>query len=197
MLQNIGGQLAYVAVAMGGPSVTSKDLLAAEVLKQVLGQGPVIKYSSGSSSGLAKATTAATDSPHHVAAFTANYSDSGLFGFTAVAHTSEINKVLTAAGQQLKAVLGGVSQDDFNRAKTQLKANISMQFENADELLNYVGEQTLYSDKVLTPADVFKMVDSITLADVNNAAKTIAATKPSLSATGNTCGIPYVDQILK
>lgn len=196
LLQNTGGQLSYIAVAMGGPSVGSKDLLAAEVLKQLLGVGPHVKYSGGTSN-LAKATAQVTDNPHSVSAFTANYSDAGLFGFTVIAKHTDAVKVLEAAAGQLKAVLGGVKQADVDKAKSQLKSSIAMQFEDPDEIMNYLAEQTLHSDKILTPADVYKMVDAVTLADVNNAAKAIAATKPSMAATGNTIGIPYVDTLLK
>jgi len=196
LIKHTGGPLTYVAIAMGGPSIGSKDLLAAEVLKHILGVGPHVKYSSGASN-LAKATNSAASNPHHVSAFTANYSDAGLFGITVTANNSDVVKVLEAAGQQLKSVLSGVKQVDVDVAKAQLKASIAMQFEDPDELLNYLADQTLHSDTVLTPADVYKMVDAVTLADVNNAAKAIAATKPSLAATGNTIGVPYVDQLLK
>ncbi|XP_005092342.1 cytochrome b-c1 complex subunit 2, mitochondrial isoform X1 [Aplysia californica] len=219
--ENTGGELSYVAFALGGPkmffkqprkksspetgdepidlNVGSKDLLPSEVLKYVLGVGPHVKYSSGSAtSELSKAVSKAVDVPHFVSAFTANYSDAGLFGFTAVAQSSQIDKVARAGADQLRSVLtSGISDKDVERAKTQLKASICMQFENPDVLLSWLGEQTLNSDQVLTPQEVYKMVDAVTTADVNNAAKKIASSKPTMAAAGNTVGVPYLDQLSK
>ncbi|RUS73720.1 hypothetical protein EGW08_018526 [Elysia chlorotica] len=194
---NTGGDLSYVAVAYGGPSQADKDLLPAEILKHVLGVGPHIKYSLGTAtSQLAKAVSQSTDHPFAVSSLTANYSDGGLFGFTAVAPVSQAEKVVRAAANQLKTVLSnGVSDADVNRAKTQLKAEMCMQFENPDILLNWLGEQTLYSDQILTPDEIYKLVDNVTTADVNAVAKKISSSKPSMAATGNTGNVPYLDRI--
>ena len=42
-----------------------------------------------------------------------------------------------------------------------------MQMENQDNVLSWVGEQALIGEGILTPADVLKMVDGISAADVN------------------------------
>jgi len=195
---NVGGELSYVAMALAGPSVGSPDLLASEVLKYHLGVGPAVKYSDGvtGSSLLAKASAKATSAPHFVSSLSANYSDGGLFGFSAVAHSSQIDQVVKAAANQLKSSLSAdISEQDVAKAKNQLKASIAMQFENQDSLLSWVGEQALSGDKIITPQEVYSMVDSITAADVNKAAKTIAASKPSLASAGNTSNVSYVDQL--
>lgn len=126
-----------------------------------------------------------------------NYSDSGLFGFTAVAQPSDINDVVKAAGDELKSVLAGnVSEADVTKAKNQLKASICMQMENQDNVLSWVGEQALIGEGILTPADVLKMVDGISAADVNTAAKKIGLSKPSMGASGNTGNISYLDKLI-
>jgi len=195
-IHNTGGNLSFAAVAFEGPSAGAKNLLASEVLKQVLANEPAIKYSH-SRGALNKAASNASTAPHSISSLTAYYSDSGLFGFMAVAPSTDITEVLKAAGGQLREVLSNpVSEADFAKAKLQLKASMCMQTENPDQMLNWVGEQAVSGDKLLTPYDVLKMLDDVTVADVNAAAKTIASSKPSLSATGNTALIPYVDQIV-
>ncbi|GFO38181.1 mitochondrial-processing peptidase subunit alpha [Plakobranchus ocellatus] len=194
---NSGGPLTYVAFAYGGPSQSDKDLLPAEVLKHIMGVGPHIKYSLGTAtSQLAKAVSQSTDLPFAVSCLTANYSDGGLFGFTAVAPSSQVEKVVRSAANQFRGALtSGLSDADVSRAKTQLKAEICMQFENPDVLLNWLGEQTLHSDQILTPDEIYKMVDNVTTSDVNNVAKKIAGTKPTMASTGNTENVPYLDRI--
>jgi len=197
LCQNRGGDLSFVAVGFEGPSLGSKDLLAAEVLKYVLGMGPSIKYSDGGASLLSKAVAKASSAPNYVSSMSANYSDSGLFGFTAVAPASDINNVVKAASEQLKSVLSGnVSEADFKKAKKQLSASVAMQMENQDALLSWVAEQALIGEGILTPADALKMVDALTVSDVNAAAKKIGSSKPSMGATGNTGNLSYLDKLI-
>ncbi|XP_013068515.2 cytochrome b-c1 complex subunit 2, mitochondrial-like isoform X1 [Biomphalaria glabrata] len=194
--ENSGGDLAYVAVAFSGPSQVSSDLLPAEVLKHVLGAGPYIKYSLGTTSALGKAAAKATDGPFAVSGFTANYFDAGLFGFTAVAPSQSIDKVLRAAAKEVKSLLtSGVSDAQVNAAKNRLKAEICMNFENPENILSWLGEQSLHSNSIITPHEVYKMVDNISTADVNKVAKAIAGSKPSIGVTGNTSNVPYLDKL--
>ncbi|KAH9513037.1 Cytochrome b-c1 complex subunit 2, mitochondrial [Bulinus truncatus] len=195
--ENSGGDLSYVAVACGGPSQASGDLLPAEVLKHILGVGPHIKYSLGTASSvLGKAVVQATDSPFAVSGFTANYSDAGLFGFTVVSPTQSIDKVLRAASKELKSLLSsGVSDAQVKSAKTRLKAEICMNFENPENILSWLGEQTLHSDSIVTPHEVYKLVDNITTADVNKVAKALSVSKPSMGVAGNTSNVPYLDKL--
>ncbi|XP_059178404.1 cytochrome b-c1 complex subunit 2, mitochondrial-like [Physella acuta] len=195
--ENSGGELSYVLFSYGGPSQTRKELLPSEVLKHILGSGPHIKYSLGTAtSALGKAVQQATDSPFAVTGFSTSYSDAGLFGFSAVAPNSHIDKVVRAAAKQFKTVLsGGISEADVSRAKNQLKAEMCMLFENPDNLLSWLGEQSLNSDQIITPHEIYQLIDKVSTADVNDVAKKIAATKPSMSVTGNTNNVPYIDNI--
>lgn len=194
---NTGGELAHVAVGCEGPSLTSQDLLPAEVLRKIMGTGPHIKYSSGVSvAQLGKAVSQATDAPFHVSCLNANYTDSGLFGFTAVAHASQIEKVVRAAANQFFRIASNLSEADVTRAKKQLKAEMCMQFENPDVLLNWLGEQTLNSDQILTPQEIYKMVDKVTTSDVSAIAKKILSSRVSMAAVGNVSSVPYADKLM-
>ncbi|BFZ03870.1 hypothetical protein BsWGS_06908 [Bradybaena similaris] len=199
--ENNGGPLSYVAFAYGGPSAGqfTKDTLALEVLRHVLGVGPQVKYSSGIvASNLGKAVASVTSSPFAISSIKASYTDAGLLGFSLVSPNSEIEKVSRTAVSNLKSVLtSGVSDADVQKAKTKLKSEIAMLFlEHPDNLLSWLGEQTLNSDHVLTPQEVYKLVDPITTSDVNSVAKKLATSKPALAVTGNTNNVPYLDKLL-
>ncbi|CAG5126776.1 unnamed protein product [Candidula unifasciata] len=199
--ENTGGPLSYVAFAYGGPSVGqfSKDSLALEVLKQVLGVGPHVKYSTGTvASNLGKLVASVTSSPFAISSIGASYSDAGLLGLSLVAPNSEIDKVVRTAVSSLRSVLtSGVSDQDVQKAKTKLKSEIAMLFlEHPDNLLSWLGEQTLNSDHILTPQEVYRLVDPITTGDINSAAKKLATSKPALAVTGNTNNVPYLDRLV-
>jgi len=190
-----GGDLTYAAVAMEGPSLAGKDLLHAAVLQNILGMGPAIKYSSGAASSLlTQAAAQATSQPFAVNCINANYTDSGLFGFFAIAQPREIEKVLRAAFSQLATLSKtGVDEKAVARGKQQLRAQIGMYRESSDAQLHDLGEQALGSEEVLTTADLLKYVDSINTSDVSAVAKKMVAGKLSMAAVGNLSCTPYVD----
>jgi len=194
---NTGGEFAHVAVAANGPGKGSKHLLAAEVLQCALGCGPHIKYSEGiAQNPLAIAAAKAAKGPTAVSSFSANYSDGGLLGFTAVAHHSDAHEVVKAVAGAMKDVLSkGLSDKDVAKAKNQLKAKLSMDLERSDVLLDWLAEQALCSDAILSPADVIKMVDSISTTEVNDVAKAVIASKLSMGAAGNVTDVPYLDEL--
>lgn len=194
-----GGDFTYAAVAVEGPSLAGKDLLHAAVLQNVMGMGPVIKYSAGTAtSRLIQAATQATSQPFAVSCINANYTDGGLFGFYAIAQAREIEKVLRAAFNQFAAVTKtGLEEKDVERAKKQLKAQISMYREGADAVLMDLAEQAVGSEQILSTADLLSLVDSISPTDVSSVAKKLVNGKPSMAAVGNLSRTPYLDSLLQ
>jgi len=113
-----------------------------------------------------------------------------------VAHHSDAHEVVKAAAGAMKDVLSkGLSDKDVSKAKNQLKAKLSMDLERSDVLLDWLAEQALSSDTILSPADVIKMVDSISTTEVNDVAKAVIASKLSMGAAGNITDVPYVDEL--
>lgn len=194
-----GGDFTYAAVAVEGPSLAGKDLLHAAVLQNLMGMGPYIKYSSGNAtSRLSQAAAQATSQPFAVSCINANYTDGGLFGFYTIAQAREVEKVLRAAFNQFATVTkSGLDGKDVERAKKQLKAQISMYREGTDAVLCDLAEQALGSEQILSTADLISLVDSITPTDVASVAKKLVNGKPSMAAVGNLSRTPYLDSLLQ
>lgn len=196
---NTGGDLTYAALAVEGPSLAGKDLLHAAVLQNILGMGPTIKYSLGTStSRLGQAVAQATTQPFAISCINANYTDNGLFGFYAITQPDEMEKVLRAAYNQFVAITKkGLEEHEVAVAKKQLKAQIGMYLETYESQLQDLGEQALGSDQILSTEDLFKFVDAINTSDVTDVAKKLVSGKPSMAAVGNTARTPYLDQLLQ
>ncbi|KAL8587809.1 hypothetical protein ACOMHN_021027 [Nucella lapillus] len=194
-----GGDFTYAAVAVEGPSLAGKDLLHAAVLQNLMGMGPYIKYSAGNAtSRLTQAAAQATSQPFAVSCINANYTDGGLFGFYAIAQAREVEKVLRAAFSQFATVTkAGLEDKDVQRAKKQLKAQISMYREGTEGVVCDLAEQALGSEQILSTADLLSMVDSITPTDVASVAKKLVNGKPSMAAVGNLSRTPYLDSLLQ
>ncbi|XP_053550939.1 cytochrome b-c1 complex subunit 2, mitochondrial [Bombina bombina] len=191
-----GESLVHAAVVAEGASAGSAEANAFSVLQYVLGAGPYIKRGSNTSSKLSQGVGKATNQPFDVSAFNTNYTDSGLFGVYTISQAAAAGDVINAAVNQVKAVAqGGVTEADLVRAKNQLKSNYLISVENSCDLLNDIGTQALISGYYTSPADALQQIDSVSSADVVNAAKKFVSGKKSMAASGNLENTPYVDEL--
>lgn len=189
----------YTAVATQGPSLSSKELLPAAVLQQIMGFGSRIKYSEcPTASRLCAAVQKVTNSPFMINSVNVNYTDSGLFGFAVVAPPKDMDKILRTAFAEFASITKtGVSDAEVARGKSQLKAYIAMNLESGDAVITNLAEQALNSEKLNSVNDMLKMVDSIQTADVSNVAKKLVNGKPSMASVGQLTNVPYLDQLVK
>ncbi|KAM4698777.1 cytochrome b-c1 complex subunit 2, mitochondrial [Rhinophrynus dorsalis] len=188
-----GDSLVHAAVVAEGASAESPEANAFSVLQHVLGAGPCIKRGSNTTSKLSQAVGKATNQPFDVSAFNANYSDSGLFGVYTISQAAAAAEAINAAINQVKAVAqGSITEADVTRAKNQLKSQYLMSVENSCGLLAEIGSQALASGACTSPADAIKQIDSVSSADVVNAAKKFVSGKKSMSASGNLENTPFV-----
>ncbi|KAL0983911.1 hypothetical protein UPYG_G00134660 [Umbra pygmaea] len=193
-LQN-GSSLVHSAVVSEGAAVGTDEAMAFSVLQHVLGGGPHIKRGSNSTSKLNQAIAKATADPFDASAFNANYSDSGLFGVYTICQSAAAGDVIKAAIDQVKAVAGGVSNADLSSAKTQLKAEYLMSLESSNGLLDTMGSQALAGGTYQSPEAVTQKIDSVSAADVVNAAKKFVSGKKTMASSGNLIKTPFVDEI--
>jgi ubiquinol-cytochrome c reductase core subunit 2 len=194
-----GDPLSYVAVVTEGASASNtKDLLSLALLQNIMGFGPRSKYATGSAtSRLAQAASRVTNKPFGISAINLNYSDTGLFGFFAVAQPEDMGKVLKEVFSQHSAITkSGVKDEEVKRAKHQLIATLSMATEGSSGIVEELGSQALTSGQLTSLAQIEKAVEAITVTDVKTIAKKVINGKPSMAAVGNLSHTPYLDQLL-
>lgn len=186
--------LAYVAVATEGAAASAKEAAAFSVLKFALGAGPSTKRGIGAGP-LTQAVASAAADQAAVTAFSAAYSDSGLFGFVLAATPDKITSALQAAVGVVRG--GSLSDADIARGKALLKSSLGASFETLDETVNSVAGQAVSTGVVKSLADLLAEVDSVQAADVNAAAAKIKSGKVAASAFGSIQKLPYIDALLK
>jgi len=188
-----GGNLAYVALAAAAPGATSvKDALASMLLQRVLGMGSHVKW--GQSQGkLAKAAAAASASNHSVAAIGPMYSDAGLLGAMVIADSGSAGKIVPAIAAALRSV--SVTEAEVAAAKKNLIADVLNVQDNALSLVEDIGTQVLLAGDVIQSDKVPDLVNGVSVADVQAAAKRLAGSKLAMGAVGNLSTTPYVDSL--
>uniref|UniRef100_A0AAY4D498 Ubiquinol-cytochrome c reductase core protein 2b n=1 Tax=Denticeps clupeoides TaxID=299321 RepID=A0AAY4D498_9TELE len=176
-----GGSLAHVLVASEAAVGGSAEANAFSVLQRVLGAGPHVKRGSSVSSKLSQGIAKATTQPFDASAFSAAYSDSGLFGVYTISQAHAATEV-------------GFMEGCVNHL-TQLKAEYLMSLEATDSLLDELGNQALASGTYAAPESVTQGIDSVTASDVAKAAKKFVSGKKTMASSGHLSNTPFLDEL--
>ncbi|XP_041831818.1 cytochrome b-c1 complex subunit 2, mitochondrial isoform X1 [Melanotaenia boesemani] len=188
--------LVHSLVVTEGGVTGSAEANAFSVLQRILGAGPHVKRGSSLSSKLSQGIAKATTQPFDATAFSASYSDSGLFGVYTVSQTDSAREVIKAAMAQVRGVAeGSVSEAEITRAKNQMKAEYLMSIESSEGLLEEIGAQALTTAAYQAPDTVLQAIDTVTQDDVVKAAKKFVDGKKTMAASGHLANTPFVDEV--
>ncbi|XP_071766551.2 ubiquinol-cytochrome c reductase core protein 2a [Centroberyx gerrardi] len=194
-MQNNDG-LVHTLIASEGGVTGTAEANAFSVLQRILGAGPHVKRGSNITSKLSQGIAKATAQLFDATAFNASYSDSGLFGVYTIAQADSAGEVIKAALAQVTGVAeGNVSEADVTRAKNQMKAEYLMSMESSEGLMEELGAQALATGAYQAPQAVLQGIDTISHADVVNAAKKFVDGKKSMAASGHLINTPFVDEV--
>ncbi|KAM4531465.1 ubiquinol-cytochrome c reductase core protein 2a [Odontesthes bonariensis] len=188
--------LVHALIVSEGGVTGSAEANAFSVLQRILGAGPHVKRGASISSKLRNGIAKATTQPFDATAFNASYSDSGLFGVYTIAQADSAGEVIEAAIAQVKGVAeGNVSETDITTAKNQVKAEYLMSIESSEGLLEEIGAQTLSTATYQSPDTVLQAIETLTKADVLEAANKFVDGKKTMAASGNLVNTPFVDEV--
>ncbi|XP_062388057.1 cytochrome b-c1 complex subunit 2, mitochondrial [Sardina pilchardus] len=194
-LQSADG-LVHALVASESAVTGSVEANAFSVLQRALGAGPHVKRGANICSKLCQGIAKATTLPFDATAFSATYSDSGLFGVFTVSHYEAAGDVIRAALAQVAAIAdGGLSAEDLARAKNQVKVEYLMSLETTEGLLEEVGAQILSSGAYSKPEAVLQAIDAVDSSAVTNAAKKFVSGKKTMASSGHLVNTPFVDEL--
>jgi len=186
-----GGSLAHVAIAAdaGNPLANMKEAAANYVLKVILGNGQKIKY--GSLSGkLGKAL--GTDGLHAATGFHTSYVGASLIGAFISTDAATAGQNVAKVAAALRGV--SVSAEEFAAAKKQCFVEL------AELGMSPLVQVEMIAGAMETPeltsmGAAHAIIEQVTLADVQAAAKKLSNAKLSVGAVGNLSNVPYADTL--
>lgn len=167
-LVEAGTGLCAISLGFEGVASGSAEVGALLVLESLIG--------AGAGSNLAKAGVSAT-------AAAELYSDTGLFTITGVCEPADAPGYIAKVGAALKA------SGDVARAKATAKAKVAVAAEDKSALVDSLAASIL-TDKVVSTAELIKMVDAVTDAQVASVAKKVFASEPTIVAHGDINSVP-------
>jgi len=105
---------------------------------------------------------------------TDRYQDVGYMGTFAgvnIAKAGEAVKVILDQCYGLSSGKYPVSEAELTKTKGFIKGNLALALEDTHDVSGFFGEQQLFLKKVLTPEEIYKKIDAVTIDDVNFEAK--------------------------
>jgi len=186
-----GGQHAVVTLAVeSGAASNAKDSLTFQLLRNILGTGP--KIGRGNLSGKLGKAVGKIEGQKAVSGLNFSYQDSGLVGAFVMAEAAIAGNVLSEVVAALRGLT--ITDEDLKAAKKVLMIELSETMLSPAGVVESIGSQTMYGLDAdsNTKAD---LLSTITVSDVQAAAKKFSSGKLSMSAVGNLKSVPYLDTL--
>jgi len=98
------------------------------------------------------------------------YQDVGYIGTYAGVDVVKADEAIKVILEQCYGIASGgkyqISDGELKKAKGFLKGNLALALEDTHDVSGFFGEQHLFLDKVLTPEEIYKKVDAVTIKDI-------------------------------
>ena len=102
------------------------------------------------------------------------YQDTGYIGTYAGTDPVKIEETISVVLEQYYGIANGdlpVSGEELEKAKGNLKGRLALSLEDTENVNAFFGEPQLFLNEALTPEDIYKKIDKVTIQDVQNEAK--------------------------
>lgn len=110
---------------------------------------------------------------HSYMTFNTCYKDTGLFGIYMVCPDNKLDDMMWHTLDNMVRLCHNVTDEEVDRAKTQLKAAMLMQMDSFSNVAEDIGRQMLTYGRRMSNAEVFARIDAITTADVKATANRV------------------------
>mmetsp|Transcript_20899 Transcript_20899/g.31169 ORF Transcript_20899/g.31169 Transcript_20899/m.31169 type:complete len:484 (-) Transcript_20899:108-1559(-) len=182
---------AHIALAFEGASWTSEYAFPLMLLQTILGSYDRLSGQGKNVASKMCLDVAQHDLAHSISTFNTCYKDTGLFGIYAVAPDNKLDDLMWYTMNNLVRMVHKVSDEEVQRAKTQLKATMLMGLDGHSAVAEDIGRQLLTYGRRMTPVEVFARIDALTTDDVKaTAAKFINDEDHALAAVGGIHELP-------
>ena len=136
------------------------------------------------------------DLAHSYTTFNTCYKDTGLFGIYLVCPDNKLEDAMWYTTNNLVRLCHNVTDEEVERAKTQLKASMLMQLDSFSNIAEDIGRQMLTYGRRMSSAETFARIDAITTADIKKTAnKVINDEDHALAAIGPIFELPVYNWI--
>ena len=128
---------------------------------------------------------------YSIYAFNYANSDSGSFGIYSATNPTKSNELIKVTLEELNKITNNISDEELDRAKSQLTAGILMSSESNNNRSQKIGSDILIHNRVRPYDEIVKKILDIDKKDVINLAQDIFSSNKTFSAIGKVKNINY------
>ncbi|KAL1914414.1 uncharacterized protein VTP21DRAFT_8932 [Calcarisporiella thermophila] len=191
----------HVYVAFPGFSIHDPDIYSLATLQILMGGGGSFSAGGPGKGMYSRLFTRVLNQHYWVescTAFNHCYTDAGLFGIAASCRPEYTRHLAEVIARELELVrAGGVTRDELNRAKNQLKSSLLMNLESRMVQLEDLGRQIQVHGRKITVAEMCERIDAVTLGDLVRICGRILCEPSTVVAQGDLRGLPDVGRVLE
>lgn len=168
----------HMVIGAPGLSLGHDDVYIAQVVNTILG--------GGLSSRLFQEIREQRGLVYTVYSYHSSYYDTGIFGVYAGLSKQNVNQAMELIFKEINDLKrNGVSKEELQRAKDQLKGNLLLSMESVNTHMSRLGKSELYLGKVYSPEEIVERLNRVTVEDtVRVATQLFQPDKFSMAAIG-------------
>jgi predicted Zn-dependent peptidase len=121
---------------------------------------------------------------YSVGSFNSSYYDSGIFSIYAGSDHQNVEKLLTNLIIEINKIREHISEEELQRAKSQIKTSILMAEERPEYKSEEIGKNFALFGKYFSTDEVLDVIMNINTRNLTECAEKIFASKPTLSIVG-------------
>lgn len=157
---------AHIALAFQGASWTSEYAFPLMLMQTLLGAWDRSNPAGRNVASRFAQNVSEKELAHSYMTFNTSYKDTGLFGIYLVCPDNKLDDAMFYTLDNLVRLCHNVTDQEVERAKTQLKANMLMQLDSYSQTAEDIGRQILTYGRRMSNAELFSRIDALTTADV-------------------------------
>ena len=124
---------------------------------------------------------------YSIYSFVSNYSNTGIFSiYAGMSYEQAEDALRTILKEMVNIKNGNISQEEFIRAKQQIKGNYILSLESTSSRMSAIGRRELLYNEILYPEEIIESINNVKMEDVLKiAGELFSIENLSITFTGN------------
>lgn len=191
-------ELGHLVIGLESVGHHHEDFIPFCVLNMMMGGGGSFS-AGGPGKGMYTRLYTRVLNRHHwmysATAYNHAYNDSGIFCIIAACHPQQLQELTQVLLREFVAITGDITEEELQRAKTQLKSMLLMNLESRPVIFEDCARQVLSVGHRRRPEHFISLIDKVSRDDLNRIGRKMLDTKAAVAAIGSLKKLPSYSDI--